>query len=516
MQNNYVKRIARLTLWLATMTAVASIAAELDPVGVKLLAQPWFELRSAHFNTFSCGPQPEAAKVAARLEQFREAYASLAGAGAVASPPIVVVAFPTHSSMLPYLPQFQGKPMSLAAYFHHDSDENLIVLSLSETGNDTMQTIFHEYTHLLLRHNDPFWPPWLEEGMAEVYSTFQPLQGQGLVRIGGPLPHHLELLANEQWLPLAELFAVSHSSPTYNEKSRQGIFYAESWLLTHYLMLGDNEVLKSRFGKMTPLLRAGEAPGKAFTDALGVSAAVIEKALHKYFLAGHFGFLKLAVRADFSSPAGMAMRPLGKAEVCYRLGEVLFRINRTEAAERYFETALKIAPRSPLGYEGMGLLAEERREPAEAVRKLSQAIALGSTNFLTHYTLAQAEYALTSNGNDRYSKLPPERAEPIRKDLKRSLQLMPAFAASQHLLGFFEMVQGEDLGAAEEYLKHAVALEPENAAYAIALAQAQIARYEDREARATLQPLTAPYVDKKIRQHAQEMLEEISKPKKRQ
>ena len=37
-------------------------------------------------------------------------------------------------------------------------------------------------------------------------------------------------------MPLHELFAVTHNSPQYNESTRQGMFYAESWLLTHFLM----------------------------------------------------------------------------------------------------------------------------------------------------------------------------------------------------------------------------------------------------------------------------------------
>src|SRR6476659_7356041 len=89
-----------------------------------LLRRPWFQSRTAHFDIYSCGDTQEVARVAARLEQFREAYSILAGAQSVTSPPIVVIAFPDHATMEPFLPLYHGKPANLAAFFHRGSDEN--------------------------------------------------------------------------------------------------------------------------------------------------------------------------------------------------------------------------------------------------------------------------------------------------------------------------------------------------------------------------------------------------------
>src|SRR5579872_1408137 len=190
-----------------------------------LVQRHWFETRTAHFHIYSCGATQETFRLSARLEQFRGAYSQLAGTQAVASPPIIVMAFPDHASMEPFLPLYQGKPLNLAGFFHRGSDENLIVLSLSGANSSSMPVIFHEYTHLLLRHNDRVWPLWLKEGMAEIYSTFE-ATGRG-ARIGLPILHHLRLLRQEAFLPLGELFAVTHDSPQYNETEHQGIFYAE-------------------------------------------------------------------------------------------------------------------------------------------------------------------------------------------------------------------------------------------------------------------------------------------------
>ena len=41
------------------------------------------------------------------------------------------------------------------------------------TGAESLQVIYHEFAHALLRHNERFWPMWLKEGMADIYSTFE-------------------------------------------------------------------------------------------------------------------------------------------------------------------------------------------------------------------------------------------------------------------------------------------------------------------------------------------------------
>jgi hypothetical protein len=141
---------------------------------VPLAQRQWFGTRTAHFYIYSCGAPEKVFKVAGQLEEFCETYSQLAGAQAVASPPIVVMAFPDHESMKPFLPLYNGQPENLSGFFQHGNDENFIVLSLPQAGAAAMDmsVVFHEYTHLLFRRNDRIWPLWLKEGMAELYSTF--------------------------------------------------------------------------------------------------------------------------------------------------------------------------------------------------------------------------------------------------------------------------------------------------------------------------------------------------------
>jgi Flp pilus assembly protein TadD len=473
-----------------------------------LLQRHWFETRSTHFNIYSCGPNQQVAKVGARLEQFREAYSLLAGAQAVASPPIVVIAFPDHESMEPFLRLYQGKPANQAAFFLRGSDENFIALYLSGQGADSLDAVFHEFTHLLLRHNSLFWPMWLNEGMAEIYSTFETTPDGG-IRIGKPHAVYLRLLSQRPWMSLPALFSVEHDSPDYNERDRQGIFYAESWLLTHYLMLGDNQAMKSRFGRLTALLKQGQTPEQAFTNAMGVSAAQMEKQLHGYFERGKFEPLKFVVKGNLSAPQAMNARAMTPVEIYFRLGDMLMRVERPEEAAKYFRHAAKMAPKSPLPYEGLGLLAAQNGQAEEALRRLKEALQLGSTSFLAHYMYAAERYRLTCKTPDMFTEVDEQTAAEIRGELQKSLTLMPNFGPAHRLLGFFLMVQGENMAEAEQHLQRAIQLEPENSSYQVTLAQIQTRKGNLDAARHTLEPLRLSYVAPEIRKRAEEMLQEL-------
>jgi len=215
--------------------------------------------------------------------------------------------------------------------------------------------------------------------------------------------------------------------------------------------------------------------------------------------------------ADISSPITLTTRPITPVENYFRLGDELLRINRPDTAELYFTQAQKLASASPLPYEGLGLLATERKQHDEALRDLQEALQRGSTSFLAYYVHAREKYRLTADAQDRYAPLKNEAAAEIRGELQKSLALMPDFGPAHELLGFFEMVQGENLALAEQHLQRAIQLEPENPSYLFSLAQVQLRNYNLDAARHTLQPLLLPNVDAKLRAHAEEMIQGIAR-----
>ncbi|MGA2801248.1 MAG: hypothetical protein ABSE97_02585 [Verrucomicrobiota bacterium] len=502
----------RSLFWILTVLLAPGIfPVHAQSPDVPLAQRQWFGTRTAHFNIYSCGAPEKVFRVAGQLEEFCETYSQLAGAQAVASPPIVVMVFPDHESMKPFLPLYNGQPENLSGFFQHGNGENLIVLSLPQAGAASMDmsVVFHEYTHLLFRRNDRIWPLWLKEGMAEVYSTFATTGYAAL--IGRPIEHHLRLLAKQPLMPLTELFAVTHDSPQYNEREHQGMFYAESWLLAHFLVAGDNPDYKSRFGKYTVLLREGQAPVQAFTNALQTPLPVVESELRRYLARGRFAPIQVAFSENVALPKAISTWNLTPVEVYFCLGDELLRIDRPDAAEKYFADAQKLAPASPLPYEGLGLLAIQRKQPDNALHELKEALRLGSGSYIAHYFYALEKFKLAIDAQGGRGSLPKNTAAEIHDELIKSTTLMPDFGPSHELFGILELAQGGNIALAEQHLQLAVQLEPENPYYLLSLADVQARNKEPEAARQTLATLLLPTVEAKIRAQANELLQQIAR-----
>jgi tetratricopeptide (TPR) repeat protein len=288
------------------------------------------------------------------------------------------------------------------------------------------------------------------------------------------------------------------------------MFYAESWLLAHFLVAGDNPDYKSRFGQFTVLLREGQSPVQAFTNALQTPLPMVESELRRYLARGRFAPIQLTFSGNVALPKTISTWNLTPVEVYFYLGDELFRINRLDAAESYFTQARELAPASALPYEGLGLLAAQRGQQGEALRELAEALQQGSASFLVHYTYAREKYRLTADSQGRYMPLKNQEAVEIRNELQKSLTLMPDFGPAHELFGFFEMVQGENLAAAEQHLQLAIQLEPENPSYLLTLAQAQLRNKDPNAARRTLEPLLLPNVEPKLRAQANELLQQTT------
>src|SRR5207244_8368198 len=139
---------------------------------------------------------------------------------------------------------------------------NYITLTTETRGEqDPFNVIFHEYTHLLVNNTMGNVPVWFNEGLAEYYSTFTISDGRKVV-LGKPISNHVFLLRQNKMLPLRTLFQVDQHSPYYNERDKQSIFYAESWALMHYLILGAKKLVQ--MDKFIKAMDAGAPMEKAF------------------------------------------------------------------------------------------------------------------------------------------------------------------------------------------------------------------------------------------------------------
>jgi len=187
-----------ITLLLAFVVALPqqwSLAQSLLAPALVQTRDSWQSVRTN--NLFVIGnTDPESLRqVAAWLEFFHAAFERLVSRSVGnSSVPTTVVVFRDEASFLPFKPLYQGKPLNLAGYFQAGDEVNYIAIKLdrNERQRDSYSTAFHEYVHLHLRQNVPGVPLWLNEGLAEFYSSMQFSDSE--VTIGAPIGFYLRLL----------------------------------------------------------------------------------------------------------------------------------------------------------------------------------------------------------------------------------------------------------------------------------------------------------------------------------
>lgn len=185
------------------------------------------EARTPHFRVYTELDSLIAREAAAHLEQARQIYSQLGfGVSRLGSNPLPVILFRDIETMRPFQTGVQPHPGDSRGFFVRGADRNFIALAWDAPGSPLV-ALAHEYAHQL---NDPEeLPLWFREGLAEYLSELE-IDEAG-VRIGATPPHLAQTLDRETWLGIPQLFDATRGSLAFQHPA----FYAESWLLVHYL-----------------------------------------------------------------------------------------------------------------------------------------------------------------------------------------------------------------------------------------------------------------------------------------
>ena len=472
----------------------------------------WTMVRSQNFTLVGDASEKEIRRVGTRLEQFRDAFRRLFPRANFNSPvPTTVVVFKSHDSYKPFKPKADGKTVSLAGYFQAGDDVNYITLTAERGGESPFRTIYHEYVHLLVNNTlgRASVPAWFNEGLAEYYSTFE-VEDDRKVHLGRLVDYHIHLLRQQRLMPLAQLLSVDHYSLERNKHDVRSLFYAQSWALVHYLIIGNDGKRLPQLGEYLALTGRGVPTEEAFKRAFQTDLAGMEKELQKYVQAYSF-MTKTAIferKLEFDSQ--MTAAPLTEAEAEGYLGDLLLHTNRPDEAAARLERALKLDPTLAMARASLGMARLRQGRYAEATEELRRAVASGAQNYLAHYYYA---YALSREGMNEAGYTPgypAERAREMRDALRRAIQLRPDFPESYKLLAFVNLVTGEGLEEGVELIKRALALAPGKEHYALVLAQLYLRMEKFDEARRTAEQLARQNSDPSLRATAQSVLASIN------
>jgi tetratricopeptide (TPR) repeat protein len=465
----------------------------------------WTALRSRNFLFIGDASERTIRATAQKLEQFRDVMLrAIPGAPATSPVPTVVLVFKNDASFNAYKPRFEGRLVEAAGLFLQSDDINYILVN-ADALEQAFKVVFHEYSHFLQGNWFEGVPVWMGEGLAEVYSTFQDRDGGKSAVLGSPDRDHLDLLRTSQLIPVRELIAVDHSSPTYNEGRRRGVLYAESWALVHYLMFG-NDARRPQLTAYLGAIRSGTKPEQAFGDAFGDISA-LDSELRAYI----HGFMFPVIRANFGEKVDGGTLAGGEAisegQAAAYLNDVLARLGQTDAARAQLRGLIEKDAALARAACVLGLIELRDRRYGEALPLLERAATLAPDDAWIQTALGDALIRRSEDPDGDASVL----LRQARAALSRSADRDDASARTLATFGRAHLYEGGDPQRAFAAVERAVKLVPGREEYHVLLGHALVLQGEYTRAAAQLGPLVARAREPQIRDYARRLLGEISR-----
>ena len=310
-------------------------------------------------------------------------------------------------------------------------------------------------------------PVWFNEGLAEYFSTFK-LRGKE-AEAGHPIARHIVLL-RERFIPLTELLAVDQESPLYNEGTRRSIFYAESWALVHYVLLGRPDGIAT-INKYLTAYMTGTRSEDALAAAVGVSIKTLDGELRSYVQR----LLFHAVKYTLSEPVHVDNPETGTTiappDAAARLGEIQLQVSRVGEATPRIESAAAATPAAGRAQLALAKLRLRQHREAEAWPPLQRAAALSPDDFSAQYM-----YGLTllRSGGNSSSNASDEWVQAARAALARAVAIHPDSAAAQAWFGYAGLQGKSNLEEARAATTKAIELAPGRLDYALQLGEIRI------------------------------------------
>lgn len=254
--------------------------------GTPASAGDWLKAESDHFVVYSDAPEAKAREYVRQLEAFR--YVSLMvlgadGTSARAKAKFDIYLLKSQSDLKEVRP---GSEKNTAGVYFQCSEGSQAYATLQparrfDNTDQALIVLFHEYAHrLMFQYASRLYPSWYVEGFAEYMATAEVLDGK--LSIGLPYTVRLQTLKERPWIGFEEVL-----KPTF-KRSGEGkaegwvvwSFYAQSWLLTHYML--NDSARTQKFNAYFERLATGEDPLEAFEPATGIPVDRLYGILKRY------------------------------------------------------------------------------------------------------------------------------------------------------------------------------------------------------------------------------------------
>ena len=325
----------------------------------------WIRLQTDSFEIYSTASENNTREA---LRQFEEVRAFFPRTGAKESQRparIRIVAFNSKKEFEPY--RFNE---FATAYYQKSAERDTIVMS--HLGSETFPIAIHEYVHLVAQRLGLKAPPWLNEGLAELYSTLRPVGDKTIV--GDLIRGRMQSLLLDKWVPLSVILAADQNSPYYNEKNKAGSLYNEGWALTHVLLL--SEEYRPHSDAFMRAMMQGKDSVEALNTAYGKPLAAVERDLQTYLRGDRFRALVFPAKLD-QSKVQVAAEPAPIFEVRLMLVDLTDKPGKEAATREQLQKLSAEAPSQPEPHTQLGYLMWRGGDSAGALSEFEKSYALG-------------------------------------------------------------------------------------------------------------------------------------------
>ncbi|HEX8194057.1 MAG TPA: hypothetical protein VF552_14275 [Allosphingosinicella sp.] len=236
----------------------------------------WIRAESANFVVYSESRESRVREQVAQLEDFDRLLRMLTATATPPSPSKLHVYFVRGTEELNAI---RPVPSTVAGFYTASPEGVLAVVDeTTNTGENNNDILFHEYAHhFMLQYHPAAYPAWYVEGFAEYVMTARIHPDR--MEFGHYNRSRAFTLSDRQnWEPWDRiLFPAADGRPRPVDAGR---FYAQSWLLVHYLVRdeGRRQSLRNYFAALS----RGEEPRAAFAAAFQTSLTELNRALRRY------------------------------------------------------------------------------------------------------------------------------------------------------------------------------------------------------------------------------------------
>ncbi len=297
--------MSRASLQILASALVLSLAAQAEP-GAR-----WSRLGNGSLAVYTEDDPSLAAPLLRTFSQLRAILADTSAFAISESAPLKVIAFRSEAEFNPY----RLNAASCAFYQQTHRSEYIVLQDLAPEHRDVA---VHEFTHFLLAHSGVSLPLWLNEGLADFYSTFELSVNQ--VTLGRSVAGRLPILRSYAAVPLETLFQISTASNYYSDPDRMALFYSESWALTHMLLI--STTYAPHFPDFLHALKAGHTSAESARMAYGKTLGQMQDDLARYVDQQHLPVMYVQIRSALSEvPISLATISGGEMEAT--LGDLI-------------------------------------------------------------------------------------------------------------------------------------------------------------------------------------------------